>query len=90
MNTTFKKTVAAGVAALALAVAVTASSTPAAAWSKKLGPGPFIGGLIGGMITSAIIAGSSGPDDGDCYITRQPVYDAGGNFLGMQPTRVCN
>ncbi|MBV8567372.1 MAG: hypothetical protein JO366_19820 [Methylobacteriaceae bacterium] len=86
---TFKKTVAASLAALTLAFGIAASSTPASAFWKKPG-GAFVGGLIGGLALGAIAAGAAASEEGDCYVTRQRVYDDYGNFMGYRPVQVCN
>jgi len=86
----FKKLATVGLAILSLYGAAIATSSFAAA-------GPYWGyhrwhrgwggvGLGVGLLAGAIAANSY--YDG-CYITRQPVTDGWGNFLGYRNVRVC-
>jgi hypothetical protein len=92
MNTTCKKLIAGGLVALTMGAAVAASSTPAAAYwpHHHWGAGAFFGGLIGGLAVGALAAGAAAGPYGDCYVTRQPVYDDYGNFMGYRPAQVCD
>ena len=99
MRASLKKTVAGALAAVVLALGVTAAATPASAdpyWGWRHHHhgywGPALGLGIAGLAAGAIIAsqggyyGNSGYDD--CTRWR-PSYDAWGRYLGRRPVNVC-
>jgi hypothetical protein len=88
MRASLKKTVAGSLAALVLALGVTAAATPASAWGYRHGGywGPGIGLGVAGLAVGAIIA-SQTPYYG-CTRWR-PIYDAYGNYIGRRPVNVC-
>ncbi len=83
------KIITTSIAALTLAGAVAATSTPAAAWHYHHGGwgGPAIAaGVVGGLALGAMAA-SSQPYYATC-VTREAVYDSWGNFRGYRRVRV--
>lgn len=82
----FRKTVAAGLAALTLAGA-TLAATPASAHHHH--GGGFVGALFGGLVLGAIAA-EAASHDYDCGYVRQPVTDDYGYVVGYHRVRVCN
>jgi hypothetical protein len=92
--TRFKRTIAAVAAAATLGLGLAASSTPAAAWGFGWGyHHPFgVGAAVGLGVAAAAgaAAAASGPYYGGCYVTRESVRDAYGNYLYSRPVRVCD
>ncbi len=102
MTANLKKTLAGGLAALTLGIAVATASTPAAAQG---GFGWGLGaGLLGGVAIGALAARPYyypppyyyGPGPGPayypgpgCYWQRRPAVDAYGNVVGYRRVRVC-
>lgn len=92
-------------AALSLGVGVAAMSSGSAeayGWRRHggyggwRGPGPVVGGVIGGLALGAIAAGAANSYGygypayqtyGTC-IARSPIYDAWGRFMGYRRVRV--
>ena len=87
-----RKFITASIAALTLAGAVSATTTPAAAWGKYhhhhggwgWGPGVALG--IGALTVGALAASSA--YDYDTCVVRQRVYDDWGRFRGYRRVRV--
>ena len=96
MNTNFKKTLTASLAALTLGMTVLTSATPASA----RGGGLLAAGIIGGLALGAIAAGSAqaapgyyGPQrvyGGECWMERREVTNSWGDVVGYRRIRVCN
>ena len=96
MNTTFKKTLTASLAALTLGMTVLTSATPASA----RGGGLLAAGIIGGLALGAIAAGSAhaapgyyAPQrvyGGECWMERRAVHNRWGDVVGYRRIRVCN
>ena len=97
MNTTFKKTLTASLAALTLGMTVLTSATPAFA---RGGGGLLAAGIIGGLALGAIAAGSAqaapgyyAPQrvyGGECWMERRAVHNRWGDVIGYRRIRVCN
>ncbi len=92
MRTTFKKTIAASLAALTLATAVV-SATPASAggwhggWRHHGGYwGPAFAFGVLGLAAGAMAASAAAQNE---CVRYQPVYDAYGNYAGRQAVNVC-
>ncbi|WP_395665239.1 hypothetical protein [Methylocella sp.] len=90
--TAARKTFAAGLAALALAGAVSASSPAAAGPWRAYHPwGWGVGAAAAGIAIGAAAAAATpyyyAPA---CYFSRQPVVDAYGEVVGFRRVRVCN
>lgn len=91
-----KKVLSAGLVALTLAGTALATSSSAQAggghhhWHHRHHGhhwgGVAAAGVLGALAVGAIAANSYG---GDCYIARQPVTDAWGNFMYYRRVRVC-
>jgi hypothetical protein len=100
MRASLKKTVAGSLAALVLAVGVTAAASPASAdpyWGWRYHHhgywgGPALGLGIAGLAAGAIIAsqgpyyGGYGYDDCTHWV---PTRDAWGRYVGRRPVNVC-
>ncbi len=91
MRATFKKTIAASLAAVTLAAAV--SATPASAggwhggWRHHGGYwGPAVGLGLFGLAVGAMAASAAAQNE---CVRYQPVYDAYGNYAGRQAVNVC-
>lgn len=83
----FKKTIAAGLAALTLA----ATLAPAPAEARRLPRGAGIAGAIfGGLILGAIAAAASEHERRGCGFVRQPVVDEDGEVVGYRRVRYCD
>jgi hypothetical protein len=92
MSTALTKTIAAGLAAVALATAFSAFSTEAQArphgWGVGLGVGLAAGALIGAAAASSVYAGPAyvvAPGYRCRYVAR---YDAFGYYVGTQ--KICD
>ncbi|PWB84257.1 MAG: hypothetical protein C3F11_02300 [Methylocystaceae bacterium] len=90
-----KKFLTAGLIASTLSGSVLATSSSAQAggyWHHghhgHYWGGAAAAGVLGALAVGAIAANSYG--GGECYITRQPVTDAWGNFLYTRRVRVCD
>jgi len=97
MNPTFKKSLTASIAAVAIGLTI-ASTSPASAggWNHNWN-GPVAAGVVGGLALGAIANGGGyapayydAPVYGECYVTRRPAYDNWGNFVGYRRVRVCD
>ena len=98
MNTTFKKTLTASLAALTLGMTVLSTATPA----NARGGGLVAAGIIGGLALGAIAAGAahanSGPRyyapqcvyGGECWMERRAVTNHWGDVVGYRRIKVCN
>jgi hypothetical protein len=89
-----RKTLIASAAVATLAATVAATSVPASA--KMGGFGWGAAGVATGLAVGVAAATAAnnpyygyGPGYG-CYIAHQPIYDTYGNYVGVQPVRVCN
>lgn len=98
MQNALRKTIAGGLAAVAMAGTLAVSTTSAEARWRR-GPG-VAAGIVGGLALGALAAGAysnrgyyGGPYAAyggyGCYTERQPVYDQWGRFRGYQAVRVC-
>ncbi len=79
-----RKIAIAGSAVALVVVSLAGSTTSASAHGWGYG-GWGWGGFGVGAATAAQPAYY-----GDCYLARQPVYDAYGNFVGYRQVQVCN
>ena len=99
MNTTFKKTLTASLAALTLGMTVLSTATPA----NARGGGLVAAGIIGGLALGALAAGAahahSGPGyyyapqrvyGGECWMERREVTNRWGDVVGYRRIKVCN
>ena len=96
MNTTFKKTLTASLAALTLGMTVLSTATPAHA----RGGGLLAAGIIGGLALGAIAAGSAhaapgyyAPQrvyGGECWLERRAIHNRWGDVVGYRRIKVCN
>jgi len=105
MRASLKKTITGAMAAVVLALGVTASATPASAWGCRGGGcwGPAVGLGIAGLAAGAIIAsqrpygypgyygyrGYYGYAGYDDCTRWRPTYDAWGRYVGRRPVNVC-
>ena len=94
MNTTFKKTLTASLAALTIGMTVLSSATPASARNG----GAIAAGIIGGLALGALAAGAANAAPsyyapsrvyGGCWMERQPVFNRYGEVVGHRRIRVC-
>ena len=96
MNTTFKKTLTASLAALTLGMTVLSTATPA----NARGGGLLAAGIIGGLALGAIAAGSAhaapgyyAPQrvyGGECWLERRAIHNRWGDVVGSRRIKVCN
>jgi len=89
MTSMVKKGLLSGLATLSLGASIAATSTPAVA---QAGFGWGLGaGLLGGIAIGALATRPYyyPPPYPGCYVTRRPVYDPYGNFVGYRPVRAC-
>jgi hypothetical protein len=105
MTSIYRKTALGALAALTFGAGIAASSAPATAGGGWAGPvaAGVIGGLALGAIAAGAANPYYGygygygydpgyygyPAYGGCYLQRQPVADAWGNFAGYRRVRVC-
>ena len=86
MRASLKSAVAASLAALTLALAVTASPAEAKPWPKPwihhgFGPAGLVLGIAGLALAADVAAQSC--------IEYRPIYDSYGNYLGRERINVC-
>lgn len=87
----FRKIALAGSAAALIVASLAASTSPASAHGWGYGGWGWGGFGVGAATGLAIAATAAQPAYyGDCYLARQPVYDAYGNFVGYRQVQVCN
>jgi hypothetical protein len=89
-----KKISVTAVGVLALATAVAASSTPAAAGGRGGFDGDWVApAIIGSVLVGGAVAAANsgyGPvGDPDCRLVRRPVFDEYGVQVGWRRARVC-
>ena len=90
--TAARKTFAAGLAALALAGAVSATPAEAGPWRAYHPWGWGVGAAAAGIAIGAAAAAAATPyyHAPACYFSRQPVVDMNGDVVGFRRVRVCN
>ena len=96
MNTNFKKTLTASLAALTLGMTVLSTATPA----NARGGGLLAAGIIGGLVLGAVAAGAANAQPGyyapqrvyggECWMERRAVHNRWGDGIGYRRIRVCN
>jgi hypothetical protein len=99
MRTKLSKTLAAGLAALAIGAAPLAGATPAAAGDPGAAIAAGIGGFALGALAGSAVAAPPPPvvypapvyaaPPVHCWRERRPVYDEYGYVIGYRPQRVC-
>ena len=98
MNAIVRKTLTAGIAALTLGAAITASVSPASAggWGHGHGGGLVAAGIFGGLALGAMAAASANqsyaprPVYADsCWMERRAVTNRFGDIVGYRRIRVC-
>ena len=102
MTTVFTKSLASGIAGLAVLSVIAA--TPAQAHDGGAVAAGVVGGLALGAIAGSAAANAGGYNNGyyapayaaprpyyggGCYLQRQPVYDEDGYVVGHRRVRVC-
>jgi hypothetical protein len=87
-----RNVLAAGLLAAAITASSLAASTAEAGPYRRHHHGHYWGGVAAAgaltALTLGAIAASEAPSD--CYIARQPVTDAWGNFMYYRRVRVCD